>query len=221
MPRRLQPWNRVLPILPSVIFVDWHGVLSEARFWASIRDHPAVAGSIDFDRALDTIFNTDVVDEWMRGHLTTREVVARFLVGEDNPLLVAFLEHQVIRECAQSSTRRRLVRALKAMRGSHHLVLATDNMDCFSAALPRRGDLRAVFDDYLTSTDIGVLKAEDPRRFFGPWLEDHNVDVDQALLIDDRAKNCDRFRDLGGQAIVFDCSRQMWAQLEALAPAPV
>lgn len=219
MTRRLQPWNRVLPVLPRVIFVDWHGVLSEARFWTSIRDHPVINTSIDFDRALDTIFTTDVVDEWMRGHLSTRDVVARFLVGEDNPLLVAFLEQQVIRECAQSSTRRRLVQTLKTLKGTHHLVLATDNMDCFSAALPRRGDLRSVFDDYLTSTDVGVLKAEDPRRFFGPWLDDHQVHIQDALLVDDRPKNCDRFCELGGQAIVFDGSRPMWARLEALATA--
>lgn len=217
MPRRLQPWNRVLPVLPRVIFVDWHGVLSEARFWTSIRDHPVMATSIDFDRALDTIFTTDIVDEWMRGHLSTRDVVAQFLVGEDNPLLVAFLEQQVIRECTQSSTRRRLVQTLRTLKTSHLLVLATDNMDCFSAALPRRRDLRSIFDDYLTSTDLGVLKAEDPGRFFLPWLVDHQVPVDQALLVDDRAKNCDRFRDLGGQAIVFDGSSPMWAQLEALA----
>lgn len=202
-----------------MIFVDWHGVLSEARFWTSIRDHPAVATSIDFDRALDTIFTTDIVDEWMRGHLTTREVVAQFLVGEDNPLLVAFLEHQVIRECAESSTRRRLVQTLKTLKGSHHLVLATDNMDCFSAALPRRGDLRAIFDDYLTSTDVGVLKAEDPSRFFMPWLDDHQLAVEDSLLVDDRRKNCDRFCELGGQAIVFDGSSQMWARLEGLATA--
>jgi FMN phosphatase YigB (HAD superfamily) len=199
------------------MFVDWHGVLSEARFWTSIRDHPAVATSIDFDRALDAIFTTDVVDEWMRGHLTTREVVAQFLVGDDNPLLVAFLEHQVIRECAESSTRRRLVRTLRTLKGRHLLVLATDNMDCFSAALPRRSDLRLIFDDYLTSTDLGVLKAEDPGQFFLPWLADHDVAVEDSLLVDDRRKNCDRFCEMGGQAIVFDGSPQMWAQLEALA----
>lgn len=202
-----------------MIFVDWHGVLSEARFWTSIRDHPAVAGAVDFDRALDTIFSTEIVDEWMRGHLTTRQVVSRFLVRDHNPLLVAFLEHQVIRECAQSSTRRQLVKTLKTLRGSHHLVLATDNMDCFAAALPRRSDLRSVFDDYLTSTDLGVLKAEDPQRFFGPWLDEHQLAADQAILIDDRAKNCDRFRGIGGDAIVFDGSRQMWAQLKALSSA--
>lgn len=215
--RRLRPWNRIFAVCERVVFVDWHGVMSESRFWTSIRNHPAVTSQVDFDNALTGLFTSEAVNDWMRGELTTRDIVSQFLVSDDDPALVEFFERQVIRECAASTTRRRLVQSLKSLRSSYHIVLATDNMDCFSAALPVRRDLMSVFDDYLTSAEIGVLKAEDPERFFLPWLEEHAIPVQASVLIDDRAKNCDRFTELGGQAIVFDRSREMWSRLAALA----
>jgi FMN phosphatase YigB (HAD superfamily) len=215
--RRRRPWNRVLTVYPQVVFVDWHGVLSDSRFWRSVQDHPAVTAQVDFDSALANLFSSSAVDEWMRGRLTTHQVVGQFLVTDGDPRLVEFLAQQVVRECAESTTRRRLVQVLKSLRETHHLVLATDNMDCFSAALPGRRDLMSVFDDYLTSAEVGVLKAENPGRFFLPWLEEHNIPVEAAVLVDDRRKNCDRFMQLGGQAIVFDRSPAMWSQLAALA----
>lgn len=215
--RRLRPWNRMFAVCEQVVFVDWHGVLSEARFWTSVRNHPAITSQVDFDDALADLFTSEAVNDWMRGELTTRDIISRFLVSDDDHALVEFFEQQVIRECAASTTRRRLVQTLKLLKPSHHVVLATDNMDCFSAALPVRRDLMSVFDDYLTSADIGVLKAEDPGRFFLPWLDEHGIPVEAAVLIDDRAKNCARFTELGGQAIVFDRSREMWSRLTTLA----
>lgn len=216
--KRLRPWNRVLPVCERVLFVDWHGVLSDARFWTSVRHHPAVA-SLDLDEALSRLYTSGAVDEWMRGKLSTRHVVTQFIVEDGNPALVAFFEDRVIHECVVSTTRRKLVQVLMALKSSYHLVLATDNMDCFSEALPSRRDLMRVFDDYLTSVEVGALKSEDPQRFFLPWLEDHDIPVEAAVLIDDRRKNCDRFRELGGDAIVFDGTASTWAQLAQLRPA--
>jgi FMN phosphatase YigB (HAD superfamily) len=216
MQYRPSPWNQILPVLPRVVFVDWYGVLSTTRYWASVKDHPLVAESIDLGRARHRIFDTEVVNDWMRGHLSTRDVVARFLVDHDNPELVAFLEQQAIDDCTQGPIRRQVVHQLRKLRARHLVVLATDNMDCFTAALPHRQDLRTVFDDYLTSCELGVLKAEDPERFFLPWLDAHRITANNAVLVDDRAENCARFCELGGQAIVFDNSAPTWTALRSL-----
>jgi FMN phosphatase YigB (HAD superfamily) len=203
-----------------VIFVDWYGVMSTARFWDSLRDQsPAPADRAGFDCALDQVFATDVVNQWMRGQLTTRQVVARFLADETDESCVGFLEHQATLDCVHAPVRGDLVAALERLRSRHWIVLATDNMDCFAAALAKRNDLQAVFDDYLVSSDLGVLKAEDPHRFFGPWLASHQVEIGDAMLIDDRMENCDRFREIGGQAILFNDSPQMWVHLKALTDA--
>lgn len=206
----------VIPVYGQVLFVDWHGVLCEAQFWASARNHPALNRGQHFEAAVQALFASSVVEDWMRGRVSTREVISAHLVQSDDARLIDFLERQVVAECERSSLRARLVKTLRLLRSRFHLVLATDNMDCFIPALRRRSDLLSIFDDYLASTDLGVLKAEDPERFFLPWLRHHDIPVTKAVLLDDRRKNCERFTAIGGRAIVFDDSPAAWSQLAAL-----
>jgi len=58
-----------------------------------------------------------------------------------------------------------------------------------------------VCDDIICSSEVGALKAEDPVGFFGPWLSEYDLSFSNALLIDDRADNCDAFRGQGGSAV--------------------
>ena len=84
------------------------------------------------------------------------------------------------------------------------MVVATDNMDCFSDSLPRIRPLHGRVNGVLCSSDLGVLKAESPERFFGGWLKEHGLTPAQAVLVDDSRRNCDRFERFGGAAIHYD-----------------
>lgn len=207
-------WPGPLPLWDSVIFVDWHGVLSDRLFWSSIDSHPSL-NSTSFRDRLRELFASDVPDSWMRGELDTESVLKGHLLRGSDERLVDILHEKVIDECRGFAMRRRLVKLLLQARRHSMVVLATDNMDCFTEAIDSRKDVRRVFDDYISSNDVGALKAE-PERFFSPWLQTFGVTADRAILIDDNEENCNAFRSLGGAALFFDGSKQCWQQIEAI-----
>ncbi len=108
-----------------------------------------------------------------------------------------------------------LFEVLRALRAEAMVVIATDNMDCFARAfeqarnrrrrLPAQretlADWAVICDDIICSSDVATLKADDPRAFFGPWLDTHGRRFADAVLIDDRADNCAAFTQCGGTAI--------------------
>ncbi|MGO4299390.1 hypothetical protein [Leifsonia sp. RAF41] len=191
-----------------VVFVDWHGVLSNLNFWDSIEKnhkHP-------YHRAVDAvrqrIFDGDtaMLQSWMRGEVTTNEVVrsAAMLRVEDRRFRPRFLERRLLEECVREPLNASLVRALRELAASWQIVIATDNMDFFQEMAWARRDIRSFADGIISSATVGVLKAESPERFFGPWLRQRGIDVRNAVLIDDSRANCDAFERFGGTAILVD-----------------
>ncbi|MGH3449253.1 MAG: hypothetical protein ACRDQW_00695, partial [Haloechinothrix sp.] len=81
-----------------------------------------------------------------------------------------------------------------------------------------RRDLRFA-DGLLSSSDLGVLKAEDPGRFFGPWLTSRGLGFDSAVLVDDNQDNCTAFQTHSGAAIHVTSPAQAAADLRALFAA--
>ncbi|MDX6369358.1 MAG: hypothetical protein QOG93_860, partial [Gaiellaceae bacterium] len=206
-----------LPVFDQVVFIDWHGVLSTRRFWASLERAPHHQLWADVSPRVTRLFATDVGDEWMRGRLRTRDIIEHHLLDLPEPPLVEFLECWLAIECERVRPRPRMLDLIRTLRRRSHIVLATDNTDCFTDALRRRTDLRRHFDDYLSSADLGVLKSDDAAAFFLPWMDARGLDPERAVLIDDRRRNCDGFERLGGTSIVFDDSEYCWTKLRELA----
>jgi len=129
--------------------------------------------------------------------------------GED------FLVRRLHSDCARMRVNVELFEVLHSFKSRAIVVLATDNMDCFSRTFDRVRSRRrrptlgsetmagwaVVCDDIICSSEVGALKAEDPVGFFGPWLSEYDLSFSNALLIDDRADNCDAFRGQGGSAV--------------------
>lgn len=214
-----------LSLWDKVIFVDWHGVMSKDPFWESVLALKDKLGS-GLRSHLSNLFGSDseVVDGWMRGEVSTSEVVEptqRYL-GERR--LQDFLERRIVEDCRTMSVDVELALVLASLRDRVLIVLATDNTIEFervfraakvrSRVPPQTRDqidstLNQVarnFDDILCSASIGVLKAEDPQAFFGSWLSENSLRFGDSLLIDDRADNCQAFRRLGGRALNWDDS---------------
>jgi FMN phosphatase YigB (HAD superfamily) len=95
------------------------------------------------------------------------------------------------------------------------VAIATDNMDCFSAMLPSVHGLAGTFHAVLCSSDLGVLKAENPQAFFGPWLAEQGLAPSDAVLVDDAEANCARFEAFGGHAIRFHSTPQALGELRS------
>jgi FMN phosphatase YigB (HAD superfamily) len=136
-------------------------------------------------------------------------------IGLDRRFRDDFLARRLDMDCARMRVNVQLMQVLRNLRPAVLVVLATDNMDCFartfgqSHARPRRSaaeseslaDWARICDDIVCSSDVGTLKAEDPARFFGPFLSEYGLSFSDALLIDDRSDNCDAFRRQGGNVI--------------------
>lgn len=187
------------------MFVDWHGVLCDDVFWRSISGNPRHQQRRWLDRAMTTLFQerVDLAVRWMRGDVHSNDVIST-LGFADGRCREDFLYRRLLKDCRSMRPRIELLGALAALPPLTLTVIATDNMDCFSDSLPSIRPLWGRVDAVLCSSDLGVLKAESPERFFGACLHEHGLSPEQAVLIDDSERNCERFRRFGGAAIRFD-----------------
>ncbi len=197
----------LLPLLSKVVFVDWHGVLSDTPFWHSMR-HKRLGPGFNFaEKISEELFvnRADLVADWMRGKASSDDVVTAMRNGlsQEGQVIEIDLLEKLKRDCKFMNYDRGLLGKLQTIRSSAYLTLATDNMDCFVEALPKRPSLYRHFDFVLSSSELGVLKKESVETFFGDWLHAHGLSYSQALLIDDRNDNCDAFRSAGGHATVY------------------
>jgi FMN phosphatase YigB (HAD superfamily) len=210
---------QLIPLSGRVVFVDWHGVLSTDPFWMSIREsvtHP-LRGQLG--ASLGQVFSADtnMAKDWMTGLLTSDQVIDVMNVRLDRRFGADFLARRLDVDCRRMRVNVDLFEALRQLRSTAMIVLATDNMDCFVRAfvrVRRRGrrpgpnaqtlaDWAIVFDDIVCSSQVGALKAEDPVAFFGGFLARHGLTFQDAALVDDRADNCRAFAEQGGTPMPY------------------
>jgi FMN phosphatase YigB (HAD superfamily) len=210
-----------VPLAGRVIFSDWHGVLSTDPFWVSIRQSVAHPLHKQLEAGMAGVFERNVADEWMKGLLSSDDVIAQMEIELAPRFRDDFLARRLHVDCGRMKVNVDLFEVYREIRAEAAVVIATDNMDCFVKAfeharsrrrtLPKRretlGDWATICDDIICSSHTGALKAEDPLRFFGPWLEAHDIRFRDAVLVDDRADNCEAFTAHGGAAIQWKMGR--------------
>jgi|SRR6185312_3378004 len=211
----------LLPMKDRVIFVDWFGVLSNEVFWQKYLDNSTSKWHNKIAVIKDKIFsNKYLVEEWMKGNYTYEDILN---IIEPNLSVYEkkVLKNSVNSYCSNLILNESLVAILKNASRSAFIVLATDNMDCFFNclfALPQLG----LFDSILSSNNLGILKKEDPERFFGQWLKNHNIPFENAILVDDSILNCREFKKHGGSYLQYtDTNRDLlslinWANQESV-----
>lgn len=206
-----------VPLSRRVVFSDWHGVLSRDPFWTSIRSRVTHPLHEQLEAAMAGVFDParDIAGEWMKGLLSSDQVIAGMGIQLRGRSQHGFLARRLDLDCARMKINIGLFEVLRLIRAEAMVVVATDNMDCFARAFeqarsrrrrPRLeretlADWAVICDDLICSSQAGALKSEDPQAFFGPWLAMHGVGFSDAMLIDDRADNCAAFTSQGGSAI--------------------
>lgn len=205
-----------LPLFQRVIFVDWHGVLSRDPFWTSILESSTHPLRAQLEVKVSETFSCEpIMHSWMKGLIPSQDVISQMAIKMDRRFRQDFLNRQLDIDCARMRINLDLVGVLRKFRPAVPVVLATDNMDCFANTFNRiRGSRRRrsleserladwanICDDIICSSDVGVLKAEDPVGFFGSFLSEYGLQFSDALLIDDRADNCEAFRHYGGSTV--------------------
>jgi hypothetical protein len=210
-------------LIDRVIFMDWNGVLSSSPFWQSMQPvSPKGSLQIGLMNRLEEIFAHDVrlSEAWMRGERTTADLFADIRNLQGARRTADFLERRLIDDCLRMVVDAKLFAALGHAKLRVPIVLATDNTEDFAKAFDRAktgkswlrrrdgreadatlSDVTRHFFDIICSARVGVLKAEDPVRFFGTWLAHHALTFKDALLVDDRLDNIEAFRKAGGSTL--------------------
>lgn len=206
-----------VPLWGRVIFSDWHGVLSRDPFWVSIRGSAAHPLHDKLEAGMAGVFASEqnLANEWMKGLLSSGQVIAGMGIQLDGRFRDDFLARRLDVDCGRMRVNVELFEVLRALRVEAMVVIATDNMDCFARAFERArsrrrrlpdqretlADWAVICDDIICSSDVATLKSENPQAFFGPWLTSYGLRFADAVLIDDRADNCVAFTACGGTAI--------------------
>jgi FMN phosphatase YigB (HAD superfamily) len=174
--------------------------------------HPSVT------EKLGEVFSRDrsTAHEWMKGLHSSDDIISEMDIQTPKQYRSDFLRRRLDEDCRNMTVNVELFKVLQEFRDRAHVVIATDNMDCFVDAFDSIRSTRrsqstesattfahwaAICDDIICSSDVGTLKSEDPRGFFGTYLEACGLSFVDALLIDDRADNCEAFVSEGGTAV--------------------
>lgn len=204
--------------LYRVVFVDWHGVLSEDPFWSSVLGGSDGKLRRALGGRLAEVFESELASTWMRGEASVDRIVAP-VSGTLGRRRDDFLQRRLLDDCLKMRVDAPLACCLQGVVRRAFLVLATDNTDDFESAFHRARvrplpsdspqtfrELAPIFDDIVCSSATGVFKAEDPETFFGSWLDANGLGFEDALLIDDRHDNCAAFERCGGSAVPWSAA---------------
>ena len=217
----------------TVIFVDWHGVLSHDLFWTSILADPRHPLHSPLEEKLAEVFARDkpTAHEWMKGQHSSTDIISGMRLDLPKRYGDGYLERKLNADFLDMRINTDLVAILGQYRPDALIVVATDNMDCFAEAFARSQRRRrypsksgisqfatcvASCDDIICSSQVGTLKSEDPAAFFGPWLERRGLRFADAVLIDDRTDNCAAFTEQGGTALHWKLGTNPVSNLDTL-----
>lgn len=91
------------PLWPRVIFVDWHGVLSRDPFWTSIRESATHPLRQQLEAGLSGVFakESSIAHEWMKGLLSTDEIIAAMGIHLDRRFRDDFLARRLDVDCGR------------------------------------------------------------------------------------------------------------------------
>ena len=133
-----------------------------------------------------------------RGRHTAAEIVELLEIEQPHSARDDYFLRKLYHDCRTMPLHEPLIEALRYASASWNIVIATDNMDCLVSMARQRRDIRSFSDDLISSSEVGVLKAEDPAGFFGAWLDYHGLSFADAVLLDDGKANCQAFEEAGG-----------------------
>lgn len=106
----------------------------------------------------------------------------------------------------------RIVTQLKGVRRRTGL-LSNTSPDHFDFCRERFGIIRELFDVYVLSYEVGVMKPQP--QIYEAAIEKAGVPAEQIFYVDDRAENVDGARRLGIDAVLFTDADQLLADLRS------
>jgi epoxide hydrolase-like predicted phosphatase len=107
-----------------------------------------------------------------------------------------------------------LVDFIRRLHQTYKTALLSNAWDDQREVIAERWHIEDAFDVIISSSKVGMVKPD--RRIFELTLERLGVDANQAVFVDDMARNVDAARDMGMNAIRFQTTVQVRREIEQL-----
>jgi len=185
----------------KALFIDWNKTLSQSLFWSQLaeQNHPyhhyyQIINSWLFEK------NSQLLEPWMRGSLTAEWICQKLAAENDLEWTVVF---ETLKEsCAQMSLcSLEIIDLIKKIRQRNiKVVVATDNMDTFRRFTINGLSLENIFDDFLISCELKMLKYDTKNQripFFEPFLKNNKLSYNEVELLDDSIDKSGIYEKLG------------------------
>ncbi len=197
----------------NILFIDFNGVISYKPFWYSWKD----AKNNDYEIIQKVLFgeNIELVKERMIGGKTSEEVCL-FLADYCSTWYEEIL-NTLIQDCKTIDISAAIMEQLRRLKPHYHIILATDNMDCFNRwTLPHHPIIAQTFDHIRDSYTHKHPKKEDGWKAFLSMIDERNAKIENCILIDDSKNNCKIFEQIGWQAFALNNENDVLAKLDSI-----
>lgn len=180
----------------KILFLDWYKTLSFDLFWQKIKtQHP-----LQFQIIESSIFNNgEMMKKWMTGQCTSEEICED--ISSRSTLLSQELFSELQLCCSSMNVHPDIIKIITQLRDHHHIIITTDNMDCFSRFTVPEIGIQSWTDDILNSSDLRRLKNDENGKTFRDMTEKFQIPFHQTICIDDSTSTCNLIRSLGGVAL--------------------
>ena len=148
----------------------------------------------------------------MRGEHTSENIVK--ILSEDSGVAQDIILNELAESCRQMKYVSEEIPELinKIKNKGIKVVIATDNMDTFERFTIPSMEIGNLFDDFLISCKLKVLKEdiqEDSIPFFDNYLNKYNLSYQDAVLLDDCIDTTGVYNKLGFQIIEITSSNKL------------
>lgn len=172
---------------PKIVFIDWSGTLSKSKFWG----HLEASNNDLFKKIEDSLFknNIDLIKPWMKGEMTSEDVVKR--ISDETGLDYKVIFEEFANGCKLMEFVDPKVPELvkKIQKRGIKVYIASNNMDSFNRWTIPAMKLEMLFDGIINSFPIKALKHDFTESgismFFDQTLTKEGVTAKETILIDD------------------------------------
>ncbi len=205
----------------KVVFLDWNGTLSDSFFWEHMRRSKDEDIRKLYDLWDKALFRKpkEYIQDWMRGNKTMEDVLQE--ISKETDTQYDCIVKEFVKGC-QSMTfvSDELPKIIKGLRNKgYYVVIATNNMDCFTKWTVPSMRLHDLFDDILNSFYLKGLK-HDVRNgksvFFAEFFSNYDVLPKDCIFLDDSVDRNEYIAGLGIKYVQIEGSEDLLVILKSL-----
>jgi FMN phosphatase YigB (HAD superfamily) len=207
---------RIKKLHRKILFVDFNGVISYDNFWKELEDKTHPLNS--YHHLIENFLfkeKPEIIKDWMLGKYTSEEVHEILNIAVGVPYLDLFEIFE--RGCRNIDVSTSVLEKIQELRKNYYCILATGNMDSFDRfTLPSNLILKESFDEIDNSYNLGIFKTTNNGQYFLDKARILSVEISNCVLVDDSARVCEVFENLGGRALRSYGVEQVVENLERL-----